>query len=547
MRKLRKSNSRKSVKISHHLSKGSPGIPPPHFSKTPDPYQLSSRTSKSKFRPSIDCNEDQILTSVLIDNSEEDIKIFTGKNYLKKWKKNIKNDTVLSKNYSYFNNNDVLYRGNGYNIVEVFHKNSNCKKLAKVINKARFSSMKTSLPSFEKELMIHETLKSSETILKLETVFETKTHIFMIYEHGELLSFEHFRSIRTKKDLKSIFCQACIALGEINSLKFSVGFLTAENIVRTKDLISGADNFKIFNFPQITKYDQKIKISENDPKISLSSKDYSAHPSCDSRLLGMIMIKAYQFLTFNLVSSKINSNYLKELLQDPGLDHLEKDFVKGVTSQLVNQRIKATDMILHSLFLSMVKKDKNLQRKVVSTLHYTKDLDFNLLEKNLLERSRPKQKKTVLIHRNASISGSMRYSIETRGSKIQLQNKKYSTVSNLHSASKKRNSIFRDKNNNQKKTLKPNLSSFNLRRSDCKSRSRSGRNDSVNEKQIDLLGRGRERSARNLTRTNTPKNSKRRMFKKNKKVPQRILPERTPKKRGFFGKLISGFLCCGER
>lgn len=160
-----------------------------------------------------------------------------------------------------YNKHTILRTTKIYKIMEVVKKQLK-KKIAKIYKKKYFSeNLKNQI---KLELEIHECLRSSRSILLLESYFESEEYVFLIYEFGEILTenlddknvrslkkkFRYFE--KDKKYLKRFFCQILTALNEINSYQISVGILDISMIVNVS-----YGNFKIFNFCNLTNYNEK--------------------------------------------------------------------------------------------------------------------------------------------------------------------------------------------------------------------------------------------------------------------------------------------------
>lgn len=81
---------------------------------------------------------------------------------------------------------------------------------------------------------MHKTLEQSESILKLESVFEWEGSIYMVYEYGEMQKLSSLTLEGQGKDDKALVFSILAGLSELNSVGFCIGQLDSLRIVRTR-------------------------------------------------------------------------------------------------------------------------------------------------------------------------------------------------------------------------------------------------------------------------------------------------------------------------
>lgn len=476
------------------------------FSKATKKYLRNDSFDSSKAsidERSVQKYGDRVFTSDLLNKKDSSIRIFSSKKKaLRPWDGN----SNLSPTMFKYDDSRILDRGDNYKVIHSLKKNSRRYKLTKVIDKSKGFNRK----ELSKELAMHESLSSSLTLLKLEEVIETDKQVFLFYEDGEIMNKGQIFSMVVKSDFRMLFSSIAIALCEINSLGLAVGLLEAKNVVKI-----GSDSnpvYKLFNFGNLTKYGERVKETYNrDAKVNMNKlKDYKANPRLDSRALGIFMAKSLKMMAYSLNGHPFNTQYLKNLMEDHGLDHDEKDLISGLTAVNYDKRLILQDVLLHSYFLDIIIKSYKLQKQITATFSYIKTIDFEhlkskiLSEKKALERD-PQNKRLRTL---ANIRGN-------RGAS------QFASVGKIS----KRGSMI--------KTPKGS-GNFNFNR-------RRGRNNFGQSKNLKSFKGIVEEEKEHSPDKDKSRSRRRLPGKRHIGYPKR------KKKQGFFAKILGGFGCCGER
>lgn len=517
----------------------------------PNGLDSSQQTYQMDEMEGSDYQNDLILCKTLVDKTD-DISIFPkNKKNMKKWAK-VKSSISMYQSFQY-DRRKVLASGFGYEVIKGFNKVNGMSKIIKIINCEVFGGVTKAKNVISQELNIHRTLENSDCVLKLEQVFEASQKIYMIYEEGTIMDYHYINKNLNKEEVEGLILNVLIALVELNSLGLAMGYISPKNIIFTNGSYINRElpEFKLFNFSEVFKYGKKYQLNRDDRKIGMGSGDKKVNSKTDSRCLGSFMAILYQRFSQNLASYPINKQYVRLLQTDPGLTKLEKDFIHGLVETRIEFRPDIKDMIFHELYFSSILKSKHLQQKVTSTLYRSKSLNYKRLEARLRDiasgRVDPAQmkKKGYLSRMGSFFTG-----------KSQSKSKREINLSNLDSSRtqghrKSRNfsqPFLTQRPSNgalitpqrghviPQRPLTPNptsrymLGSQNSRnmisfQSTGKKRLITHRKSSNNGRmggQYNQLGGGRGRQLAM------------------KKLPQR-------KKKGFFGNLFGGFLCCTER
>lgn len=450
----------------------------------------------------------KIWTSDLLKKKNQSIRIFSDKK-----KRLISWDTSKSKKniYAYLEleKSVRLDSGKNYEILRGYKKSSNRYKLVKMIDKTKiFNSGKI----IKRELCLHQTLKSSHTVLKLENFFESETHFYLVYEDGEIMKESQIQNFLSKSELRKLFCSVAIALSEINTLNFCLGSLEPKNIIKI-----GSDSnpiYKLFNFPNLVKYGEKIEKHIGDVNFNIS-EDCKGNPKVDSRALGILMARSYQRMTYSLVGHPFNAQYLKNLMEDHGLDETEKNVILGLTSQNYKKRLRIFEVLMHTYFLEVIIKSYKIQRQVTATFNFIKNIDFKDIRGKLEGEKKLKEKHKNRLRSLAQISR------ERAGmnSKFSQRGRSFAGISPRALGSR----------HSFKKGSKIGFGAFGKGRNTLK------RPDDERIIQEEKRGRIKDKSR---------EKKRKRLASRKRNLGQ---PKRLKKQGGFFSRLLGGFGCCGER
>ena len=342
--------------------------------------------------------------------------------------------------HNYIYHKDRVYRHTPwYLILEVTAKTTNSRKIAKIYRKDALAGNIDLVRKIKTEVTILDALRGSRSILTMEKSFETSTNIYLIFEFGELLDEETLKQSelevsrrsyksskrsnsakkgqnphRPKKKLKRLLCQILTAVNEINSFQLSVCFIDLPMIVKV-----AYGNFKLFNFSNLTPYEEPIQGVEglqedvqNLQKLPICTQittkgNCIAGPETDSFAFGVLMARLYRQFTPNLQQSETNFRFLNELVADSSLDACEKDLFMGMLNRFKEERLKVFDIMLHSYFLEILKNNDDLLIRTKAT--YGRYHRINLVKLVKSARKRAEDEHLTL---SKSIFESWRHSIE---------------------------------------------------------------------------------------------------------------------------------------
>jgi serine/threonine protein kinase len=337
----------------------------------------------------------KISTSFLLSNSGLPSSVFSRS---KTSKKRTKTPQKLSskakhlinqkaKSLYYYSKKEVLLSTDHYEIIGASLRSTKQKKIAKIYNKKKINLKRNLLKKVKNEIYIHQELHSSECILNAEAIFETKNHLYIIYEDCQIFSLEDLIKYVSydKMAMKRYLSIILIGLAEINSLSLSVGFLDASMLVLCPEM----QTIKLFNFGQILPYGQNSsnllknlqkRISEFGVKHPDMGKRVDLRT--DSWSFGMIMA------IFLKNSSRVGGSnykgrmYFEEISEDPGLSEEEKDLLKGCLANQKVKRLALNDIFVHDYFSGLFMENKQNGAELKRLLNKTeKGADKNLESK----------------------------------------------------------------------------------------------------------------------------------------------------------------------
>ena len=295
--------------------------------------------------------------------------------------------------------NLVFYKNDQFSVVKGKHKKTKSLKIVKVYDKEGLNN-EDLVASVKREILLHQNLKNSKCILKLERTFETQTSIYFIYEGGQLVGKDVDKAFEgNHKIAKNALCQVMIGLGEVNSYGFSLISFNWNNVVLTAD-----GDFKIFNFWNLRPH-KGIEEDEESANLGLDvelDEEYkrtvdpnylkynNIGPATDTWPLAVLIADTYnQFgllgQNFELPEKEFHRDfYLKNLRKNENLDQSEKDMFDLMFKTSPGKRLPATDALLQENLYTLLSKNPELVNKL-SASNTRKKVDLEKLKKNFME------------------------------------------------------------------------------------------------------------------------------------------------------------------
>lgn len=311
-------------------------------------------------------------------------------------------------NYSYKKSKCYLSR-EGYEVIEAYNKKTKQKKLAKILSKS-YISQHSYTKYLKREIVLHRVLKDSSCILKLEDVFESKHHIYLIYEFGTLLkgNEETFRFDVNMGKMKQMSLDVLIGLCEISTLKCCLAKLDDEMIIHVK-----GEGFKLFNFEHIFYFGEYLfskmgltleslktekpgfrtddkttdDLEDTDEeesfyKVSWLNYLEKAAPEIDSIYFGLFLGAHYKRHTQTLQSAEtFDDEYYDKLKKDSALSPIEKDLFSGLIQEKKDRVIEVSKIPLHCFYNKEITTDWNFTNKLSKTY---RDEKLKLAPSNIL-------------------------------------------------------------------------------------------------------------------------------------------------------------------
>ena len=259
-------------------------------------------------------------------------------------------------NYAYYKKN-VLLKDGYYELIEAKNRQNGQMRVAKVIDKSKLRLSGYLVQKVKTEILLHQNLLGSECILRLEAVFETNNHLYMIYEHFQLFGENELIKLISydKRELKKHSCSVLIALNEINSLKICVGLLDYRMIALT----SQDNRYKLFNFAALGKYGDGISELNKCLRTGLGQINQFFHPDHEMNKKLDLRTDTYHFGIFMAKLLKPHSSFtnrpfsmevVRSIQRDPHLDKKERDLLSGMLALDKMNRLAISDILVHEYY-----------------------------------------------------------------------------------------------------------------------------------------------------------------------------------------------------
>ena len=126
----------------------------------------------------------------------------------------------------------MIHETKYYKIIPAFNKELSEHRIAKIYAKKNIVTKRLE-NSIKREIVIHNKLKKSKCVLGLESVYESKNHIYLVFEYAE--NFEAYVNILNldmdNHKLKLMLLDVLTAINEINSFQCSICHLDRKMIL----------------------------------------------------------------------------------------------------------------------------------------------------------------------------------------------------------------------------------------------------------------------------------------------------------------------------
>ena len=256
---------------------------------------------------------------------------------------------------------DHAHPSSPFQFIEGTNFKTNTKYLLKIVylnpSESNYLGMKEMI---DLEINLALNLRTSELFLHLvELIVEGKT-VYLVYEYAERFSMV---SVSDQPDYKKLEVQLAIALGQVNSLSCSLGYIGENQIYYDKI----SKNFKIGNLEYCFKHEDVIpeeiwnSMKNCQSVAGFTCPDFLATQSTsantDSYTYGCL------FLTILTLSTKIKSDFRPEILtRNPkfvqkifGSSELSTDqkrLIRGLLDTVDSgKRLKTIDILLQDYFM----------------------------------------------------------------------------------------------------------------------------------------------------------------------------------------------------
>jgi len=360
----------------------------------------------------------------------------------------------------YLNQKTHILQTSFYELAKIRHKKTKETKITKIINRESLKLEKRFRNRLEIELKLHSNLKNSDSILKLEEVFETDKEIFLIYENGDFLleNLSNISQYYSKNEIEDILADVMIGIAEINSFGYSTVCLDSSMVISVIDETTEEKKIKIFNFPYITKYGN-LPLPFNPkvyPKEFIPDDRYvNANNKTDSWTFGIFMLHCLRGLSKSMIGGpKICKDIIRSVINVNSLDQIERDLVKrciGIDQHgfFKQERWRMKDLYKHHFFVKMYKYNSEYKARIerevkegVKTLKF-----FEINKKESSRTNSPNKKKAQTWIRDKTISLNYGSPSDKKNRRKILGFKRSNTISKARYAPNKgkRNSHFHPK------------------------------------------------------------------------------------------------------
>ena len=303
-------------------------------------------------------------------------------------------DHSASSKYAY-KKKVVFMQTEWFKVIQAINKSTGQTRIAKIYDKAQLSTRSPSvLKSIKREILLLERLKRSQCLLSMEKAFETKNHIYLIFENGVFVdpavpqpSKTAFNFDQDAHKLKMMLWDVLIAVCEVNAFYLSAGVLTPSMVVYCER----EDTFKLFNLLNLARYGEKQKINWTSGfQESIYNGGSVVNSSTDTWAFGILMSYYFKFHTYKLRNEKFSREFLRLIGKDLALDAFEKDLFEGIFG-LKSQdkpKIKICDIGLHRVFSEVLVKERSFKRKIQAIYPQRERIDLGKIWKQRAPTSR---------------------------------------------------------------------------------------------------------------------------------------------------------------
>lgn len=289
-------------------------------------------------------------------------------------KSGIKNYNV-AQDYS-FDKKNPIYEDlqNRYKIHWAFEKKTGLQKIAKIFMKHHLDSQFTN--RMKREIILMQNTRSDPFLLNCETIFESTSHLYLIYEGANLLLCPGYSELQSqgvakisqdfdttiimmkgKRWIKQISTFILSALLKINQYGMSATSLRECILLETK-----SGNIKLFNLNRLTKHNDTItkKAWQADQTWTDMSQG-NVFDLTDSWTLGIMIIQMMMPLCYPSDNIIVDRHRLPMLLQQAPFGAELKDLLTGLLSESTGQRLTLQQALIHPYFYEVLNKGQLLK------------------------------------------------------------------------------------------------------------------------------------------------------------------------------------------
>ena len=274
-----------------------------------------------------------------------------------------------------FNKSAPLIKEFYYQVIKAKHKDSNTPKVAKIINKKALSKNKELLKKVKIEILLHQFLKKSDCIVKLEDIFESAKHIYLIFEEVEFFEKANFfeKIKNNTNEMKEFLCSVLIAVNEVNSMRVALAHIDPLMVALTPK----THQPKLFNFLSLIEYGEKVKTAALLTKLHTHRGYQFLHPDrfganpcglkTDAWAFGAFMAYILQDYCRNLKDLNFGKRFLRKVVDHEDLGNLQSDLLECLLRKSPKRRLGIADVLVHDYF-RLIFLNKNSKKKIEKKL-----------------------------------------------------------------------------------------------------------------------------------------------------------------------------------
>ena len=254
-----------------------------------------------------------------------------------------------------FNSNSVFHKTYSYKIIKARDVRSGKRLYAKIYKKANIGVLGKE-SSVNNEILALQSLKNAQFFIRLESIFEDKTRLFLMFERfgvpgdaDEVIKFQ-FSDLKTPFEKKVFLTKILVALIQVNALGVAVTEFALKNIVG-----GDKDHPRVFNFDCLTAYDQFPERPDvNDftpPEVRIGAKVSS---KTDSWIFGVLVVYIFTGEFFPMQEKSIYKASMLRLQMNDSMNPKLYDIIKKLLNINIGRRMAIDKAILHPFFSDFI-------------------------------------------------------------------------------------------------------------------------------------------------------------------------------------------------